>query len=71
MAFNVIQVHWKLHKSIGHKIAYLLLVVCSINMSISHQIFDTTTFTVYVTVCWAPNLEMFSSFGKQLRLKTI
>jgi len=33
------------------------LVVCSNNVSVSCHFFDTTTFTVYVTACMAPNLE--------------
>jgi len=47
--------------------------MCSNNMSILHHFFDTTTttFTVYVTACWVPNLEKSVIFGKELRLKTI
>ena len=52
-------------------VCVFLLVVCSNNVSISRHIFDTSTFSVYVTVCRAPNLEKSSTFGKQLRLKTI
>jgi len=58
MTFKVIQArYWKWHKSIG----YFLLVVCSNNVSILHHFLDTTTFTVYVTVC---KLENCFIFGK-------
>jgi len=42
-----------------------------ISVSISRHFFYTTTFTVYVTACKAPNLEKSVIFGKQLQLKTI
>ena len=45
--------------------------MCSNNVSILHTFFDTTTFTVYVTVCKGRNLEKSFIFGKQLQLKTI
>ena len=48
---------------------YLLLLLCSNNMSILHHFFDTNTFMMYVTVRGVPNLEKSSIFRKQLRLK--
>jgi len=42
MTFKVMQGHWKWHELIGHMI--LPISVCSNNVSISHHLFDTTTF---------------------------
>ena len=57
MTFQVIQGHWK----------YLLLVVCSNNVSILRHFSDTTTFTEYVTAC---NLEK-SVFSKNIDIGAI
>ena len=50
---------------------WVCVVVCSNNVSISHSFCDTTIFTLNVTACRGPNLEISFIFGKQLRLKTI
>jgi len=45
---------------------------CVVTVCLSRAIFvDSTTFTVYVIACRAPNIEKSFICGKQLRLKTI
>jgi len=71
MTFKVIQGYWKWHESIGHMILPISGVYSN-NVSILHNFFDTTTFTVYATACRGagPNFETYFIFRKQLRLKT-